>query len=477
VSTRPGPAQGAAFAACLVLAAAAGATAASGHPMWAAGCAFALVALVLVGGRRVGHAFAEREAHEARLRAEVAARTEELARRGEELRATVARLEAARTHLGVTDRLAAVGRLAAGLAHEINNPLAFVEANLRFAAEELPALAAWSRHPPADPRDAERLVAELAEAVAESRQGAERVRHIVRGLKTFARTDEDLREPVDVRAALEAAVDMSAHELKQRARLVRELSPAPRVEGNAVRLSQVFLNLLVNAVQAIPEGAPDGRVRVVLRSDERGWAVAEVHDNGRGIPAELLPRIFDPFFTTKPVGEGTGLGLSISQGIVLGLGGELAVDSAPGRGTTFRLALPPSAREPASAPPPAPARAGARRRVLVIDDEPLVANAVQRALARQHEVVTAHSGPAALARVLSGERFDHILCDVMMPGMNGAEFRDALVRADAGQAARVVFMTGGAFTEATRTFLAGHPGPCLEKPLDLDAVRRILDAP
>jgi signal transduction histidine kinase/CheY-like chemotaxis protein len=409
------------------------------------------------------------------LEGRVAERTAALAAANGELAERLAELKRTQEQLIVADRRVSIGRLAAGVAHEINNPLAFVEANLRFAAEELPAIAAWARQPPEDPRAAEGLVAELAEALAESRQGAERVRHIVRGLKTFARTDEDVREPVDVLAALQAAVDMSAHELKQRARLVRELSPVPRVEGNAVRLSQVFLNLLVNAVQAIPEGAPDGRVRVVLRTDARGWAVAEVHDNGRGIPPELLPRIFDPFFTTKPVGEGTGLGLSISQGIVLGLGGELAVESEPGRGTTFRVALPPSAREPASAPPPAPAPAGARRRVLVVDDEPLVASAVQRALARQHDVTTAHSGPEALARVLAGDRFDHILCDLMMPEMTGAEFRDALVRADAGQAARVVFMTGGAFTEATRAFLAGHPGPCLEKPLDLDAVRRILD--
>ncbi|HET9598835.1 MAG TPA: ATP-binding protein, partial [Anaeromyxobacteraceae bacterium] len=411
------------------------------------------------------------------LEARVVERTAELAQANGELADRLAQLKRTQEQLIVSDRRVSIGRLAAGVAHEINNPLAFIEANLRFAAEELPAVATWPRRPPAEARDAERLVAELGEAIAESRQGAERVRHIVRGLKTFARSDEDQRAPVEVREALEAAIDMSAHELRQRAELVRDLSPVPRIEGNAVRLSQVFLNLLVNAVQAIPEGAPDGRVRVVLGTDARGWAVAEVHDNGCGIAPELLPRIFDPFFTTKPVGEGTGLGLSISQGIVLSLGGEIGVESEPGRGTTFRVALPPC---PGEAPPErraaAEAAGGARRKVLVVDDEPLVASAVRRALARQHEVVVAHSGPEALARVLGGDRFDHILCDLMMPGMTGAEFRDALVRADAGQAARVVFMTGGAFTDATRAFLASHPGPCLEKPLDLDAVRRFLDA-
>jgi signal transduction histidine kinase len=413
------------------------------------------------------------ESLNAGLEQRVAERTAALAAANAELGERLAELKRTQEQLIVADRRVSIGRLAAGVAHEINNPLAFIEANLRFAAEELPALAekAGSGAPAAVA-----TVAEVAEAIAESRQGAERVRHIVRGLKSFARTDEDRRETLDLAGPLRAALDMSAHEVKHRARLEVELAAAPRVQGNEVRLSQVFLNLVMNAAQAIPEGKEGGLVRVTLGTDARGWALATVQDNGSGIAPEHLSRIFDPFFTTKPVGVGTGLGLSISQGIVLAFGGELSVESAPGAGATFRVAFPAATGGEQPLPPPPPLPPSARRKLLVVDDEPLVCQAVRRALARHHDVAAATSAPAALKQLAGGDRFDLILCDLMMPEMTGMEFHDALARLSPEQAARVVFMTGGAFTDGARAFLERYPGPALDKPLDLEQLRRIVDA-
>jgi signal transduction histidine kinase len=412
----------------------------------------------------------------ARLEQRVVDRTAELEAANRELAERLAELKITQEQLIIADRRVSIGRLAAGVAHEINNPLAFIMANLGYAAEELRELVSLARSG-GDRAALERLATGLSDAISESHQGAERVRHIVRGLKIFARTDEDKRAPVNMQDALEAAIDMSAHELKHRARLVREISASPRVDGNEVRLSQVFLNLLLNAAQAICGVAGEGLIRVTLGTDARGWAVAEVHDNGAGIARENLSRIFDPFFTTKPVGVGTGLGLSISQGIVLSMGGEIAVESETGAGTTFRVALPPSTASQAE-PPPAPSAPDdvPQRQLLVVDDDPLVGAAVRRAVARRHRVTVATSGWEALELVRAGARFDHILCDVMMPGMTGTEFHAELARAAPGQAAVVTFMTGSIFTNSALEFAEHHPETWLEKPFDLEKLRRIVDA-
>jgi signal transduction histidine kinase len=233
--------------------------------------------------------------------------------------------------LVVSDRLAAVGTLAAGVAHEINNPLAFVLSNLSFLAGELQGVA--RELPPG-------RTAEMEEVLREATDGAHRVRQIVRDLRTFSRGDDEVATAVNVQAVLESAITMARGELKMRAQIVREYREVPLVEGNEGRFGQVFLNLLINAAQAIPPGKPDQHeVRLVLRhSADR--VIVEVKDTGMGMPPEVRARIFDPFFTTKPVGEGTGLGLSICHGIVTGFGGEITVESEEGRGSTFRVSLP-----------------------------------------------------------------------------------------------------------------------------------------
>jgi two-component system NtrC family sensor kinase len=228
--------------------------------------------------------------------------------------------------LRLNERMASLGRLAAGVAHEINNPLAFVSSNLGFIDTELRRLPLLA--------DA---VHELREAISEAREGTERMRLIVESLRALSRGDAAITTPLDVHEVLESAVHLAWSRLRGRGRLVRDYGELPRVLGNSVQLAQVFTNLLINAAQALPQAG--GEIRLVTRLEGCSRVVVEVQDNGCGIPAEHLERVFEPFFTTKPQGEGTGLGLSISHDILRGLGGGMSVDSAVGQGSTFRVFL------------------------------------------------------------------------------------------------------------------------------------------
>jgi signal transduction histidine kinase/CheY-like chemotaxis protein len=365
------------------------------------------------------------------------------------------------------DRMVSVGTLAAGVAHEINNPLAYLIAALDFVGTELKGL---EQQAPGWQWD------EVNGALAEAREGAARVRHVVRDLKTFSRGDEDRRDRTELRPVLESSINMAFNEIRYRARVVKDFGATPAVLGNEARLGQVFLNLLINAAQAIPEGNVDGNeIRVVTRTDELGRAVVEVHDSGAGIPADLLTRIFDPFFTTKPPGVGTGLGLTICSNIVKSLGGDLAVESQVARGTVFRLTLPPAPTptdEPL--PAPAPAKQGRRGRVLIVDDEPSIGQGLRRLLRSEHDVVTLTSAEAARDLIAGGERFDVILSDLMMPAMTGMELHAALVSLAPDQAERMVVLTGGAFTSSARQFLEAVPNLRVEKPVDAANLRAIV---
>jgi PAS domain S-box-containing protein len=369
-----------------------------------------------------------------------------------------------------SDRLASVGMLAAGVAHEINNPLSYLAAALEFVEEQVAGGAA----PPADR-------AELLQALADAREGAGRVRHVVRDLSLFSRMREERRVRVDVRPIVETSINMAGSELRCRARVERDFGVVPEVLANEARLGQVVLNLLINAAQAIPEGRPEeNAIRVVTATDERGNAVLEVHDSGPGIPADLVDRIFDPFFTTKPTGVGTGLGLSICRSIVVALGGEITAQSRPGGGATFRVVLPPAAplaseERPDPPQPAAPAR-GRRGRVLVVDDEPAVGSAIRRVLSPDHEVRVMTRAEEAREALERGERFDVILCDLMMPQMTGMELHAALERVAPDQARRMVVLTGGAFTEGGRAFLARVALPLVEKPFDAARLRELVGA-
>jgi PAS domain S-box-containing protein len=368
-----------------------------------------------------------------------------------------------RAKLLLSDRMVSLGTLAAGIAHEINNPLAYVTANLEVVAEtldEMPEAAAQG---------------ELRAAIGDAREGAERVRNIVRGLRTFSRSEEEKRMPLALPDVLAAAVRLTGNELKHRAVLVRELGATPPVLADEGRLAQVFINLLINAAHAIPEGNTDAnRIVVRTRTDDSGRAVVEIQDSGEGMPPEVMARAFDPFFTTKEVGEGTGLGLSICHGIVSGLGGTIAIESTRGQGSLVRVVLPPApvaaAPQPqaAAVATPAPVR---RHRVLIVDDEPRVAQALKRMLHGDHELTVASCGAEAIAHLAAGERFDVIITDVMMPNMTGIELYDRLEDLAPDQAARVIFLSGGVFTAQTQTRLEASGNPQLTKPVSSQELR------
>ncbi|BDG05451.1 ATP-binding protein [Anaeromyxobacter oryzae] len=378
-----------------------------------------------------------------------------------ERRAIQARLELAQ-------RMAGLGMLAAGVAHEINNPLASVSANLDFlAAEGIP--------PGGDP--------ELAAALSEARDGADRVRDVVRGLRAFSKPGPEDRGPTDPGAELEAALRLAHNELRHRARVEARIADMPPVEAGGHELGQVFLNLLVNAAQAIPEGRADQNVvRVEAGTDAEGSAFVAIRDTGAGIPPEVLPRIFDPFYTTKASAGGSGLGLAIAHRIVSGAGGRIDVETQVGRGTCFRVTLP-ARRGPVDASAESgvgDATPPSRRRLLVVDDDALVLRALVRSLSRAYVVETASSAPEALARLDAGERFDAVLCDLMMPQVTGMELHAHIAARDPALASRMVFITGGAFSDAASRFLAETRNAWVEKPFEAarleEAIARALAA-
>jgi CheY-like chemotaxis protein len=316
---------------------------------------------------------------------------------------------------------------------------------------------------------------ELATAIHDANDGAQRVRKIVQGLRSFSRAEEETRIQLEISDVVGAAIRLTANEVKHRAQLVCEMAPTPRVVADDGRLTQVFINLIVNAAHAIPEGnSDDNRITVRTLTDEHGHAVIEIEDTGSGMSLEVQARAFDPFFTTKEVGSGTGLGLSICHGIIGALGGQIAIDSAIGRGTRIRVVLP-----PAPAPviaiqrvvTPAQAPAAQRLRVLVVDDEPLVSDMLARVLRKDHEVVAVPCGRSALDQIASGAWFDAIVSDVMMPNMTGIELLDALVRLAPVQANRLIFLSGGVFTPETRARLDALGTMQLEKPISPKELR------
>ncbi len=366
------------------------------------------------------------------------------------------------------DRLASVGSMAAGVAHEINNPLAYAITNLELLQEAVGA-AGGSMDP--------KLETRLSRIVADALDGSERVRRIVGDLKRFSRSEDDEPDDVlDVHAVLDVAVDISRNEIKHRACLVRTFDEVPPVRGNDGRLTQVFVNLLVNAAHAISEDDEDGRIEVRTVLGDDGCVDISISDNGRGIPAEIVDRIFDPFFTTKPQGQGTGLGLSICHGIVTRLGGALHVDSRVGAGTTVTVSLPAEFEAESTSPTHTAARVLPANtpalRILVIDDEPLVCEGIRRAL-RNHDVTISSSGRDATDLCMSGE-FDLVLCDVMMPEVSGMDVFSRVRRERPDIAQRFVFMTGGAFTPTARAFLESVDNEQIIKPFSLRDLRSLV---
>jgi nitrogen-specific signal transduction histidine kinase/CheY-like chemotaxis protein len=352
------------------------------------------------------------------------------------------------------DRMASLGRLSASIGHEINNPLAYALGALDLAERAVHDLARRS------PSEAEHLAPLLVTA----RDGVERVHRVVRNMKALSVGDAAPGGPVDVVRVLDQCVDMAQAQVSRRARMVKRYERVPSVRGSEAALGQVFLNLILNAVDAIAEGDAEGNeLAIAVRTTSEDAVTVEVRDTGTGVSDEVRERMFEPFVTTKCGSAGTGLGLSISHHIVTSLGGTLAYEPNSPRGSCFRVTLPASphaAHAPTRSPVPEP---GAQARVLVVDDEPMLAQVLARSLSR-HQVTTADDGRQALALLREGASFDVILCDLHMGGMSGMDLHGHVNREYPHLASRMVFMTGGAATVRAREFVASTRSPVLEKP-------------
>jgi len=351
-------------------------------------------------------------------------------------------------------RLAALGALAASVAHEINNPLAVLTSNLEWLME---CAALPDEH----------------SALEDALEGARRIRQIISDLRAFSRDDaaSHTAESVDVSRALSAALNIAANELRHLARVEVKCPPHVMARGKDGPLVQVLVNLLVNASQAMRTVKDRPHLLTVSVAEAQGFIDIDVVDTGPGIPAELMSRLFAPFVSTRASSGGTGLGLWISRRIIESFGGELTVTSTPGTGSTFRVHL--SAGATTVPPPRSPPSASARgATVLVIDDEVAVARALDRLLSAEHSVEVISDSPAALRRLVSEPAPQVVLCDLMMPTLNGVELYERACAARPELRERFVFVTGGAFTDDTSAFLAQTRAPVVGKPFDAAELRR-----
>ncbi len=375
----------------------------------------------------------------------------------------------AREALAIAERHAALGQLAAGVGHEVNNPLTYIRANLEHLKD-----AFLSGSPPAD----------TVELLDDALVGTKQIQRVVADLRSYALPSLERREPLDAGLVLESAFKLVSHELGT-TQVVWERGQLEPVMADPVRLRQVLLNLLLNAVIAIREAnRAEPRLTLRARMSTRSELSVEVEDNGVGIPTSSLGRLGEPYFSSRIDRGGTGLGLFVARGIVDSLGGRLEFESSVGRGTTVRVVLPaqvarldlaPPALQNLETPPDSAAvpRRTERWRVLIVDDEPAVARAIARQLSDM-DVSIAHSGRAAVERLFRGDPVDLVLCDVMMPGGSGQDVYDAVAEADPELLRKLLFITGGATVPEVATFLRRDGVRHLSKPFEREAFERML---
>ena len=393
------------------------------------------------------------------------------------------------------DRLRTIGRLAAGLAHEVNNPLTFVLANLESLRESHQAIRRFIRTLRVDlatreaitPQSFEQITADAnlqeviddaADMLTDCHKGMHRIQDIARSLGTFSRADDDRAELIDITRVIDDACAMVFNQIRYRARLVKCFEPTPMIAGFPGRIAQALVNMLTNAADAIEGGSYDKHRIVVSAHVEHDHVVIGVSDTGVGIQEGDRGRIFTPGFTTKAHDGGMGLGLIACKRVAKDHGGRLEVRHLPQGGTRFELVIPTDTgltvvdqrcdSRPISEAPLQ------RSRLLIVDDDAMVLSALRRCLRRRYDTVTALGGAEALALLSEDPGFDSIVCDLMMPEVDGKAFYDAIKKEHPPLASRIVFMSGGAFTPRLRKFAASVPNPVLRKPVSREDLESML---
>lgn len=375
----------------------------------------------------------------------------------------VTELRDAESQLQVTDRVATMGTLAAGIAHDLNNPLAYVTASAEVLLEEIAMLPG---------RD------DLAAMARDCLEGARRAATIVSQLQTFARGSTDGTNGVaNISSVVEFAARMADNQVKHKAHIEVHCPPELTVAMEESKLGMVVLNLLVHATDNMEPGdASRHRVLIEAVAAEEGWVKIRVEDDGPGLSAEELRKIFDPYSSSHTPPRGmTGLGLAISQRLIAEANGRVEVQSTQGQGTRVVVWLPvpasnrPSARVGATPKTSAAAATTPKATILIVDDEDKLRSVIRRALSR-YDVHEAVHGRQALERI-ADRQYDLILCDIMMPEMTGVELFAVLTEENPAQAQRMVFLSGGAFTSSAGDFLALTKQPIVDKPFRIDTLR------
>jgi signal transduction histidine kinase/DNA-binding response OmpR family regulator len=364
-----------------------------------------------------------------------------------------------------SDKMASLGHLVAGVCHEINNPLAAVMMNLDSLATMVQTLPRDATGRPNPVEDQEVAVREILGVIEETSEAAQRLRTVVSDMRHFSRKGERRGQRTRVEQIMDDVLALVASEARHRARIERIYGDTPELVVDRARLSHAFLNVVLNAIQAIEKNRPEAHwIRVETRTEGDGVSIS-IQNSGAPIPQESQARVFEPFFTTKPTGEGVGLGLSITYETVRGHGGYIEVESDSSTPTTFRIWLP---RDTGlgigghpSEPAPAPRRVAS---VLVVDDDKFFRNSLRRTLEHYFDVTIAPSGPRAL-QLMESHDFDVVVCDLIMPKMTGMEVYEAVRQRSPVQASRFLFLTGGTDTAEARNFLLQVDNPRAYKPI------------
>lgn len=371
----------------------------------------------------------------------------------------------------ISDRMASIGQLSAGIAHEINNPLTYVSLNLELATQQINYYLKQKPCP-----ELETILA----IVQETNKATNKIKTIARDLKSYSHSSQaGTIESVDMVDVMDSAARMAAFGFKSQAMITKDYQQVPFAAANEGRLGQVFLNLIVNAAQAMPErDISQNKIHLVLKTNSGGKIIAEVQDTGMGMNEEIRQRLFTPFFTTKPIGQGTGLGLSLCQNIINSFDGKIEVESTLNVGTTFRITLNPSEvqkRPDAIAKETAieatELHSSKRGHIFLVDDDIDLTETIDILLNEDHDVIIANSGKKALEILETKSDFDVILMDMSLGDTTGMSIYENVQKSKPELLPKFIFMTGGATNTKTQEFIKKIPNMVIEKPFEIDSLR------